>query len=84
MATIEFSHAEKEVLIDKIQRYFQDELDQDLGQFAAEFLLDSFTKEVGSFFYDQSLRAAQTVLESRLETICDAIYEIEKPTTFVK
>ena len=37
MATIEFSNAEKEVLIDKIQRYFQDELDQDLGQFDADF-----------------------------------------------
>jgi len=84
MAEIKFSKEEKEILIDKIQTYFQDELDQDLGQFDANFLLDFFSKEVGSFFYNQGLRDAQSVLEERLETINDAIYEIEKPTPFIR
>ena len=84
MANIEFSKAEKEILIDKIQNYFQNELDQELGQFDADFLLDFFSKEIGAFFYNQGLRDAQSALESRLETISEAIYEIEKPTPFVK
>jgi len=84
MAEIKFSKEEKEILIGKIQTYFQDELDHDLGQFDADFLLDFFSKEVGSFFYNQGLRDAQSVLEDKLETINDAIYEIEKPTPFVR
>ncbi len=84
MADIKFSKNEKDILIDKIQTYFQDELDRDLGQFEADFLLDFFAKEMGSFFYNQGLRDAQSVLEERLETINDAIYEIEKPTPFIR
>ncbi len=84
MAEIKFSKQEKDILIDKIQTYFQGELDYDLGQFDADFLLDFFSKELGSFFYNQGLRDAQSVLEDRLETINDAIYEIEKPTPFVR
>ena len=84
MAEIKFSKNEKDILIDKIQTYFQDELDRDLGQFEADFLLDFVSKEIGSFFYNQGLRDAQSVLEERLETINDAIYEIEKPTPFTR
>lgn len=84
MAEIKFSKEEKEVLVKKIQTYFQDELDQDMGQFDADFLLDFFSKEIGVFFYNQGLRDAQSVLENRLETINEAIYEIEKPTPFIK
>ena len=84
MAEIKFSKEEKDILIDKIQTYFQDELDRDLGQFEGDFLLDFFSKEIGSFFYNQGLRDAQSVLEERLETINDAIYKIEKPTPFVR
>lgn len=63
----------------KIQRYFEDELDQDIGQFEAEFLLDFFAKEIGPQFYNQGLQDAQAVLSSRIDDIQDAIAEIEKP-----
>ena len=43
MSPIQFSPAEKSLLIDKLQRYFIKELDQELGQFDADFLLDFFT-----------------------------------------
>ncbi len=84
MAEIKFSKEEKDILIDKIQTYFQDELDRELGQFEVDFLLDFISKEIGSFFYNQGLRDAQSVLEEKVETINDAIYEIEKPTPFIR
>ena len=43
MSTIKFSSTETEQLVTKIQGYFAKELDQDLGQFDAEFLLDFFS-----------------------------------------
>ena len=84
MAAIEFSKPEKDIIVRKIQAYFSKELDQDLGQFDAEFLLDFFADEVGAYFYNRGLKDAQAVIENKLADIADAIYEIEKPTAFVR
>jgi uncharacterized protein (DUF2164 family) len=84
MPEIEFTKEEKAVLVGKIQLYFREELDQKIGQFDAEFLLDFFSAEVGAYYYNRGLYDAQAVLEKRLETITEAISEIEKPTDFMK
>ncbi|MEE4246853.1 MAG: DUF2164 domain-containing protein [Kangiellaceae bacterium] len=80
--TIQFSKEEKEHLVRKIQFYFQQELDQDLGQFDAEFLLAFFSEEVGSYFYNRGVYDAKQVLDDKVEDISDALYQIEKPTEF--
>lgn len=80
MSTIEFSKPQKAIIIDKIQAYFERELDQEIGQFDAEFLLDFFSDQVGNFYYNKGLQDAQAILSGQLENISEAIYEIEKPT----
>lgn len=82
MPIVEFSKDEKELIKRKIQLYFREELDQEIGGFDAEFLLDFFAEEMGVFFYNRGLHDAQALLESRLDSIAEAIYEIEKPTPF--
>ncbi|NIB41101.1 DUF2164 domain-containing protein [Pseudomaricurvus alkylphenolicus] len=82
MSDIEFSRDEKDILVKKIKLYFSEELDQDIKQFDAEFLLDFFTEEVGPFFYNRGIYDAQKIVEEKLETITDGFYEIEKPTQF--
>lgn len=82
MEKINFSKEEKDSIVNKIQLYFNDELDQKIGQFDAEFLLDFFTDEVGAYYYNRGLADAQTVLEEKLETMTDALYELEKPVEF--
>ncbi|MGY8872153.1 MAG: DUF2164 domain-containing protein [Pseudomonadales bacterium] len=84
MSKIEFSNEQKNVIVQKIQRYFQEELDQDMGQFDAEFLMDFFSKEVGAYYYNQGLHDAQAMIEKQLESIADAIYEIEKPVALTR
>ncbi len=84
MAKIEFSKAEKELITRKVQMYFSKELDQELGQFDAEFLIDFFADEVGAYFYNRGLRDAQSIIEAKVADIADALYEIEKPTEFVR
>ncbi|PWQ92340.1 DUF2164 domain-containing protein [Leucothrix pacifica] len=84
MADIEFSAEEKSVIVDKIQRYFDEELGQEIGGFDAEFLLDFFSHEVGAYYYNQGLNDAKGLIEERLTSLTDAIYEIEKPTTFAR
>lgn len=84
MSGIEFSKEEKEIIVRKIQMYFTEELNQDIGSFDAQFLLDFFAEEIGSYFYNRGLYDAQAILERRLETISDAIYELEKSTDFAR
>ena len=80
MSEIKISKQDKEAIVNKIQLYFNDELDQKIGQFDAEFLLDFFLKEVGGYFYNQALADALQVIESKVEDISDTFYSLEKPT----
>ena len=82
MTEINFSKEELEIITKKLQYYFSKELDHELGQFDAQFLLDIFTEEVGPYFHNRGLYDAQAVLERRLEDISEAIYELEKITEF--
>ncbi len=84
MAKIEFSDIEKAAIVGKIKLYFREELDQDIAQFDAEFLLDFFSEEVGAYYYNRGLSDAKLILEQKLESITDAFYEIEKPTDFIR
>ncbi len=79
MANIEFSKDDKDLIVSKVQQYFSKELDQELAQFDAEFWLDFFFQQIGGLYYNQALQDAQAVLESKLDNITDAIYELEKP-----
>ena len=80
MAKIEFDESQTSEIVAKIKDYFRRELDQEIAQFDAEFLLDFFSQEVGAYYYNRGLEDARTILEEKLESITDAFYEIEKPT----
>jgi uncharacterized protein (DUF2164 family) len=84
MAEITFTRDERDIICRKIQLYMREELEQEVGQFDAGFLLDFFAEEIGPYFYNRGLYDAQAILENRLENIAEAIYEIEKPTQFVR
>lgn len=82
MSTIEFSKDEKDIITRKIQLYFKDELEQDIGQFDAQFLLDFFAEEIGAYFYNRGLYDAQALLERKIDDLAESIYELEKTTEF--
>ncbi|RTZ65278.1 MAG: DUF2164 domain-containing protein [Aquificaceae bacterium] len=84
MSKITFTTEQKNLIVQKIQLYFNDELDQDIGAFDAEFLLDFFSENIGAFYYNQGLLDAETIINKKLEDISDALYEIEKPTEFTR
>lgn len=80
MSDITFSKEERDRIVSKIKTYFNDELDQDIGGFEAEFLMDFFAKEMGSYFYNQGLSDAQTLFSEKADEIGYLIQELEKPT----
>ena len=50
MSDITFSNEEKAILVEKLKAYFERELDQDIGQFECQFLLDFISSEIGAFY----------------------------------
>lgn len=80
MPPIIFSKSEKDAITRKIQEHCAEELDYDIGQLEAGFLLKFFTEEIGPYFYNKGLQDAQALLQKRLEEITGAIDSLEKPT----
>ena len=84
MSQIKFSTEEKAVLVQKLKMYFTEELDQKVGQFDAEFLIDFIGEEMGTYFYNKGVQDAQLALSRTVDEIADAIYDLEKPVDFRK
>jgi uncharacterized protein (DUF2164 family) len=81
MDKIEFSKDEKEMMIQKVKMYFGEELNQDIGSFDAEFLIDFFAEEMGGFFYNRGLYDAETMISEKVSEISDLLLQLEKPVS---
>lgn len=77
MDKIEFTRQEKELMAQKVKVYFRDELNQDIGGFDAEFLVDFFAREMGGFFYNRGLYDAETLITEKVSEISDLLPESE-------
>lgn len=84
MTDIAFTAVEKQHLVGRLQRYFADELRQEIGAFDAEFLLDFIASDMGAHFYNRGLHDAQAALAARLGDVHDAILQLERPTNSTK
>lgn len=84
MALIEFSKEEKEILVERIKVYFDENLNQELGQFEAEFLLNFFVDEIGPYFYNSGVNDARAQVHKQLDNIDEFLDSLEKPTEFIK
>lgn len=77
MKDLELSARDKSELVAKIKRYFTNEMHQDIGQFEAEFLLDFFSKNIGTFYYNQGVQDAAALLSKQHDEIQQLMYEME-------
>lgn len=84
MTEIKFTPDEKATLVQKIKMYFSEELDQQIGQFDAEFLIDFIGEEMGTYYYNKGVQDSQQALSRKVDEISDALYDLEKPVEFRK
>ncbi|ADN77736.1 Protein of unknown function DUF2164 [Ferrimonas balearica DSM 9799] len=70
--------AQRQAMLGRLSDYFEQELDRDLGQFEAEFLLDFLLKTLGPTIYNQGLQDAQALLQPRMELVLESLYELEQ------
>lgn len=80
MKDIKLSQDQKDRMVSKIKRYFTDELDQDIGGFEAEFLIDFLAKEIVPHFYNQALADSNRVFVEKAEDASYLVQELENPT----
>lgn len=80
MNDIKLSAEDTARIVSKVKDYFSSELEQDIGSFEAEFLLDFFAKEIGPHFYNQGLADAQRSFTDKADELSYLILELEKPT----
>jgi len=79
MTDITLSDEQKSRLVARLKTYFNDELDQDIGAFEAEFLIDFIAAEAGPAIYNQGLADAQQLFREKTEELGYQIHELEKP-----
>jgi len=79
MTAITFSRSETDRIVKLIQHYFNNKLDQEIGAFDAEFLLDFFATEIGSYYYNQALKDVHGMLQNRFDDVADDVFNLEKP-----
>ncbi|WP_420340437.1 DUF2164 domain-containing protein [Roseibium sp.] len=63
----------------QIRQYLSDELDFDIGNMEADFLIDFLTKSLGASFYNLGLKDAQALLARKMDDINDELYGMEQP-----
>ena len=67
-------------VVAKLQKYFEDKLQQGIGSFDAEFLLDFLSKELSGYYYNQGLADDLKNFEIKMEDVGESIYLLEKET----
>ena len=63
----------------QIRQYLSDELDSDIGNMEADFLIDFLTKSLGASFYNLGLKDAQALIARKMDDINDELYGMEQP-----
>lgn len=77
---IELSKPETKEAVASLQHYFREELDQDLSEMRAKFLLEYFLKEIAPLAYNQGVKDAEQFFRAKIEDLSGACFE--EPLTF--
>ncbi len=67
MAKIKLDKSDKDRAKDEIRKYFSTEREENIGDLAAELLLDFFTDKVAPYFYNQGVKDAHKYMLDKLE-----------------
>ncbi len=74
MAVLHLSKELKKQAVDDIKKYFLEHRDEEMGQLAAELLLDFMIEKVGKVIYNQGIKDAHTFMSEKVEDL----YALEK------
>ena len=74
---IELSKEDRQQAINSIQRYFQENMEEKIGNIAAGALLSYFIDEVGTSIYNKGVADAQERIQARAAELDFEVHEDE-------
>jgi uncharacterized protein (DUF2164 family) len=77
MTTIEIPKQARTSAIASIQRYFQENMTEPIGELPAGLLLNFFVEEVGPTIYNRAIHDAQARMQQRVADLDGEIYADE-------
>lgn len=75
---LQLDKEQEEVLLDELRAYMSNELDMDIGNLPAKFLLDFMVDLIGSKIYDQAISDAEPWLYARFTGILEDLSVLKK------
>ncbi len=77
MANVEISKQAREAAIASMQRYFEENMPEPIGNLPAGLLIDFFLEEVGPVIYNQAIADAQTRMQLRAADLTGELFADE-------
>jgi len=74
---IELSKPEIDNIIHSLQKYFKEELEQEISEMRAKFLLDYILREIAPFAYNKGVKDAETYFLLKAEDLPANCFEEE-------
>jgi len=72
---IELTKEETADVIPSLRRYFREELEHELSEMQAKFVLNYFLKEIAPFAYNRGVQDAEAYLRGRVEDLQGTCFE---------
>jgi len=72
---IELTKEEIADVIPSLRRYFREELELEISEMRAKFLLNYFLKEVAPFAYNKGVKDAESYFRGRVEDLSGTCFE---------
>lgn len=69
----------KDELTKRVQEFFHEVRSEEIGNIAAESILDFMLKELGPIIYNQAINDARKLVKQKIDSIEDDLYSIEQP-----
>lgn len=75
--TIDLVPETRQRLLRSIQRYFKEQLEEEVGELKSSLLLDYVLREIGPSIYNQAIADAQAYLNERVADLDGVLYRPE-------
>jgi len=75
--SIKFSKEKEKKSIESLKYYFEENMENKIGNLKASLLLDYILKEIGPIIYNQAILDAQTYMTEKINEIDSSCYKPE-------
>ena len=72
---IEISKEARQLAVASLQRYFKQNMEEEIGNLTANGLLSFFIDDIGPLIYNQAVSDVQTRLQARVMEVDTEVYE---------